>query len=115
MAETAKIFREVTQRICGNLEIEDALADTFQYIRKYIPADTIGLGFSDVTDGYIHIVAKYARDGANYIWDDDSSQITLSSKQKEYLLTDFPSDALTMVVNKPQKISQSHCSKFFRS
>ena len=36
-----KFFREATLRICGNLEINEALKDCFLYIRDYIPASYI--------------------------------------------------------------------------
>jgi len=103
MAETAKIFREVTQRICGNLEIEEALSESFQYLREHIPADTIGLGFSDRIDGDIHVVAKCAQDGAHYIWEDEESKIILSASQKQYFLSenDF-SNSLTTIINQPK-------------
>jgi len=35
-------FREATLRICGNLEISEALRDCLLYIRDYIPADFMG-------------------------------------------------------------------------
>jgi hypothetical protein len=56
-------FREVTLRICGSLDIEEALSHVFEYIKNYIPADAIGLGFSDLDSEHIRVVAKFARRG----------------------------------------------------
>ncbi len=37
-----RFFRDATLRICGNLEINEALKDCFLYIRDYIPASFVG-------------------------------------------------------------------------
>ena len=102
MAKAAQIFRDVTTRICGNLDIEHALQDVFEYIRGIMPADTIGLGFSDLREGYIHVVARCAQDGADYIWDDDGSRITLSRSQVEYIRENASSDFHVTIVNQPE-------------
>ena len=34
-----QIFREVTERVCGDLEIEKALLNSMQYLRNIMPAD----------------------------------------------------------------------------
>ena len=102
VAETAKIFRDVTRRVCGNLDIELALRDAFAYVRQFIPADTMGLGFHDVSRGHIQVVAKCALDGTQYIWDDEASKITLSSEQGEFLLQKKRNiQSLTTIVNRP--------------
>jgi len=36
-----EFFREATLRICGSLDVETFLYESFKYIRKFIPADTI--------------------------------------------------------------------------
>jgi len=37
-----RFFREATLRICGNLEINEALKECFLYVRDYIPASFMG-------------------------------------------------------------------------
>lgn len=37
-----RFFRETTLRICGNLEINEALRECFLYVRDYIPASFMG-------------------------------------------------------------------------
>jgi hypothetical protein len=34
-----EFFREATLRICGNLEIEEALFSSFQFLREVMPVD----------------------------------------------------------------------------
>jgi formate hydrogenlyase transcriptional activator len=38
-----EFFREATLRICGNLEIEDALWECLKYLKTVIPADSMNL------------------------------------------------------------------------
>ena len=38
-------FREATLRICGSIDIENALSDCFDYLKTFIPADSIYLHF----------------------------------------------------------------------
>ena len=40
-------FREATLRICGSLEAEVFLPDSFEYIRGFIPADRVALTYYD--------------------------------------------------------------------
>lgn len=98
----ATIFRDITRKICGNLEIEEALQDTFEYVRTFIPADTMGLGFHDLGGGHIRVVAKCAQEGAQYIWDDEVSKIKLSQGQIEYLLQNRKVESRTTIVNRPE-------------
>ena len=38
-----RFFREATLRICGSLDVEIFLFESFKYICKYIPADKVYL------------------------------------------------------------------------
>ncbi|MBT4092272.1 MAG: hypothetical protein HOE30_27595, partial [Deltaproteobacteria bacterium] len=42
IADENRFFREATLRICGNLEINEALRDCLLYIRDHIPASHMG-------------------------------------------------------------------------
>ena len=42
-----EIFREATLRICGNLEIEEALQSSLKYLQNFIPLDRIFLQYFD--------------------------------------------------------------------
>jgi len=58
MVDENKFFREATLRICGNLEIEQALYDCFMYIRNYIPTDVILFTTYDPSLGIAEIIAR---------------------------------------------------------
>ncbi len=50
-------FREATLRICGSLEIDQALHRCLLYLRNFIPTDHMTLNFLDFDSSYIHIYA----------------------------------------------------------
>ena len=56
-------FREVTLRICGKLEIEQALCDTLAYVREIMPADQLVLAVYDRGLGSLRIVATAQETG----------------------------------------------------
>ena len=45
MVDRNEFFREATLRICGNLQIEEALFSTFQFLKEVMPVDMIFLRF----------------------------------------------------------------------
>ncbi len=57
MIEKNEFFREATLRICGNLNLSEALHSSFDYIRKEIPIDRVFLQFSDIQNKQMRIIA----------------------------------------------------------
>ena len=53
-----EFFREATIRICGNLEIEQALHSTLKFIRGLIPIDIILLEYFESGKNIMRTVAK---------------------------------------------------------
>ncbi len=51
-------FREATLRICGNLDIEQALYSTAELLREIMPADIIFLEYYDFDYGVMRTIAK---------------------------------------------------------
>ena len=49
--DTQTFFREATLRICGSLDVEKFLYDSFMYIRDVIPADQVALMYLDFNPG----------------------------------------------------------------
>jgi len=100
-----EFFREMTLRICGALDIEKALTDSFEYLRRHVPADAMGLGFNnlDMADegaASIFVLAKAKQESARYIWKDESDEIPLPREAVEYTRSipeDFPT---TFAVNR---------------
>ena len=100
MVDTNDFFREMTLRICGTLDIDRALADALDYLAKHVPADTMGLGYSDVSSARIHVLARVARAGGRYIWPDDAPEIALAGASLEYVRMG-PDRPPLLVVNRP--------------
>lgn len=50
-------FYQATLRICSSLDIETMLADSFEYIRRYIPANGITLSLFDNENGVLNIIS----------------------------------------------------------
>lgn len=72
-----KFFREATMRICGNLEINNALKDCLLYIRDYIPADFMGF----VT--YLPNEKKHETIAVASLFDSDTLPVKVSATQQE--------------------------------
>lgn len=73
--EHQEFFRGMTLRICGDLDIDQALERAFEFLRRYVPADAIGLGHWSQDDTRIRILAATALPGAKYIWGTERSEI----------------------------------------
>ncbi|SHK52594.1 Transcriptional regulator containing GAF, AAA-type ATPase, and DNA-binding Fis domains [Desulfatibacillum alkenivorans DSM 16219] len=54
-----KFFREATLRICGSIEIEKALFDCLDYLKNFIPAESVYLHFIDLREktGVVYAMA----------------------------------------------------------
>ncbi|MEM7310867.1 MAG: sigma 54-interacting transcriptional regulator [Planctomycetota bacterium] len=99
--DEGRFFREMTLRICASLDIDQALASAFDYLQDQMPADALGLGFSDLPAGQIRVVAKVARAGATYLWKDGAPAIDLSDEMIDYIRSKPASDAPSMIINRP--------------
>ncbi len=105
--DQGEFFREITLRICGSLDINQALERTFEYIKAHIPADTIGLGYSDLHARNIQVVARCAIPGGRYVWREAASEISLSEPQVGHILEEpeNPPSMVTMV-NRPDELDE---------
>lgn len=62
MVDDTPFFREVTRRICGNLDIESAMADCLPYLKKFFPVEIMLLNTYDPDLGAIRNVAQVTGD-----------------------------------------------------
>ncbi|MBW2094617.1 MAG: sigma 54-interacting transcriptional regulator [Deltaproteobacteria bacterium] len=62
-----KFFREATLRICGSLDVETFLSESFRYIRQFIPADTILLTHYRAERGEHVVLARASAQGASLL------------------------------------------------
>jgi transcriptional regulator with GAF, ATPase, and Fis domain len=61
--EKRDLFREATVRICGSLDLGEALLRLFDYIKDIVPATGITLGMYDTESSVSHIIAEATSDG----------------------------------------------------
>jgi len=57
MIDENAFFRQATLMICGNLEIESAMADCLRYMRPFIPVDRMFLQVNEPSLGVIRTIA----------------------------------------------------------
>ena len=50
-------FREMTLRICGNLDLDLALERAFEYAAEHLPVDAMALGYYDPAEGAIRMLS----------------------------------------------------------
>ncbi len=107
-----EFFREITLRICSSLDIDQALSQVFSYINRYLPADMIGLGYSDLNASRINVVAKVAREGFRYPWKDGVSEIVLSQQGIELVQARAIDNAPATIINRPDGQPQAMLDLF---
>jgi transcriptional regulator with GAF, ATPase, and Fis domain len=93
MVDESEFFREMTLRICGSLDIHQALSQVFDYLQNHLPVDAIGLGHNDPELTKVHVVAKVARKGSHYIWAGEGDKIVLPDEAVKFMRSlppDFP-------------------------
>ena len=97
--EIAEFFRGMTLRICGDLDIDQALEHAFEFLAHYIPVDAIGLGHWAQDDARIRILAATARDDAQQIWGKAPEEILPTGASRDAMnAVDWPSFTL---INRP--------------
>lgn len=99
--DKGEFFREVTLRICGTLDIDQALEEAFSYVRRHVPAETMGLGYTDLTTGEIRVVAKVAAEGGQFVWDVGQPSIPLRGEGRQYVEEEGRRAPDTLLVNRP--------------
>jgi hypothetical protein len=62
-----KFFREATLRICGNLEIEEAMFSTLQFLRQAMPVSRMALEHYDEVLGSMRTIAKANPEGGESV------------------------------------------------
>jgi transcriptional regulator with GAF, ATPase, and Fis domain len=62
-----EFFREATLRICGSLDVETFLGESFMFIRDFIPADYVVLTYYDADKGEHIALARASADGGSLL------------------------------------------------
>lgn len=97
-------FKEITIRICGSLNINEALTNTFEYIKTVIPADGLGLSHLDLEEGKIISVATVVREGAQIIFHGKKTEIKMEKQQVKSLMNSTKNDTVTYIFNNPESL-----------
>ncbi|MBT3294625.1 MAG: sigma 54-interacting transcriptional regulator [Verrucomicrobia bacterium] len=105
--DRAGFFREVTLRICGSLDVEEALTDTFTYVEGYIPIDSIGLMYADDKERCMFPVAMVAREGFTSFWGDSREPIALDNAFREALREKQTQHKAVTIHNCPEDLPPS--------
>ena len=100
-----QFFREVTLRIGSSLEIEQALARTYDYIKRFIPADVINLHYYDPERAAAYTMASFsAHEGASG-FDETTPLFGMDEKTIESLRREGASvdkDHVVRIFNRPR-------------
>ncbi len=89
--DKSDFFREMTMRICGSLDIDQALGQAFDYLARHIPVDAMGLGYSDLDSARIRVLAGVTRKGARPLWNEGAGGIALPETAVGHIrTTDWP-------------------------
>lgn len=107
-----QFFREVTLRICGSLDIYSALSETLDYMKKLIPADSVGLGYADLEQERIRVVASATQEGAPFLWGDGASEIALSKETIEFLRMKPDDNPMFWIINRPEELDEELLAVF---
>ena len=70
-----EVFREVTQRLCGDLNISSALEKTREYLATLMPADSLQIIEIDQVAGLVRTVAITASELSNFPTPEDVLRI----------------------------------------
>lgn len=110
MIDENEFFRNVTLRICGNLEIEKGLQACVEYLSRYMPADTIYLERHEVTLGGMRIVARATAQQGEKMntlvpYTEDAKK-AMAAAAETWFAGELPS---VLVINKPREEPTTRC------
>jgi transcriptional regulator with GAF, ATPase, and Fis domain len=103
MINKSEFFRDMTLRICGSLDINQALSQVFDYLQNHISVDAMGLGYTDAESTRIHVAAKVARKGCHFIWAGEGDEIILPDEAVIFMRTLPPDFPTVFAVNSPEQ------------
>ncbi len=103
MNNESEFFREMTLRICGSLDINQALSQVFNYLQKHIPVDAMGLGYINSEATRIQVIAKVAQKESRYIWIGKGDEIVLPKEAVKFMRTLPPDFPTVFAINSPEQ------------
>ena len=76
-----QFFRDLTLRICGNLEVEKGLQECFHYLTQYLPGDAIYLERYEPDFSAVRVIARADQKGSNRM----NTLVTLAKDAREQM------------------------------
>ncbi len=110
----SEFFREMTLRICGSLDIDEALANAFAYLERHFPVDVIALGYSDLATERIHVLGFAKREGSTTIWDETVREIPVPPVAVDYRRAREPVRPPVTLINRVEPAQEPLLSLFPR-
>lgn len=102
-----EFFREVTLRVSSSLDIVEALRNLLEYLRHFIPIDTIGLNRIDMERRSIYAVAEVARSGAAKLVQEDFQEFPIDAEFWELIQHARESNQLVTINNNAETLPAS--------
>lgn len=106
-------FRETTLRICGSLDIQQALEQTFAYLATRLPVDAIALGYADLSETSIQAVATAAWDDTRFIWPAGLEKIALPPRLVSAIKANDPEAPKITIINDPSDLGDEKWLSIF--
>ncbi|MBT7087760.1 hypothetical protein HN928_02190, partial [bacterium] len=95
--EKKEFFQEATLRICGNLEIEEALQQLLQLLKKVMPVSEVFLQYFDQNYNALRTIARATETECKKL--DTLSPLT---KEVSAMVGNVPVDKDAILINDPQ-------------
>ncbi len=96
-----EFFREVTVRITGNLSPDDALLSTLNYLKKFIPIDTMGFYCFNPEKTALQIVAEASASG-NTSNINDTVALPMDEKFCQWLIHQEKNEQIVIIFAQPE-------------
>ncbi len=96
-------FRELTLRICGSLDIGEALSAAFDYLDTLLPLDRMGLHRIDRERMGIHAVASVSRDTGVKLVQEDRGIVVVGGELLQWL-TNAATGRTANIHNRPETL-----------
>jgi transcriptional regulator with GAF, ATPase, and Fis domain len=92
-----QFFRNATMRLCGSLDMEEALFQFLIYLRDFIPADFIAMTYLSQKSGGFHAIASATVEGGNKLdiflpLPNDKISMQIKSIQPQVIIVKNPKD-----------------------
>jgi transcriptional regulator with GAF, ATPase, and Fis domain len=88
--EIKELFREVTVRVCGTLNLKRAVDRTFAYLRNIVPLDELRINILDRDNQVIKVVAVVNENGSKEMLKDPQILPISTEVKRELSGTDLP-------------------------